>query len=158
MRGRELFARENQSSVKLECIECHGPQGKGNGPRFVAQEVFNDVVFGGDPSTQDERLQKYDEKTLEAWRTSLDDWKQPLRPNNLNMGVYKGGRRPIDIYWRIAKGINGALMPAHDTILTPEQIWDVVNFVLALPSEPKLLEDVKPPAGTAAPAHAVARH
>ena len=34
-------------------------------------------------------------------------------PNNLNRGIYKGGRRPIDIYWRIAKGINGAKMPAH---------------------------------------------
>jgi hypothetical protein len=30
--------------------------------------------------------------------------------------------------------------------------------VLALPYEPKLLKDVKLPGGTAAPAHAVARH
>jgi len=158
MRGRELFARQNQSSVKLECMECHGAQAKGNGPRFVAQEVFNDVVFGGDPSTQGARLEKYDDKVKEAWKQSLDDWKRPLRPNNLNVGVYKGGRRPIDIYWRIAKGINGALMPAHDTVLTPEQIWDVVNFVLALPYDSRLLEEVKPPGGTPAPAHAVARH
>ena len=64
--------------------------------------------------------------------------------------MYKGGRRPIDIYWRIAKGINGATMPAHDTVLTPEQIWDLVNFVLALPYEPKLLETSTLPAATTA--------
>jgi len=158
LRGRELFTRQNQSSVKLECMECHGPEGKGNGPRFVAQEVFNDVVFGGDPSTQGARLKKYDATTLDAWEKSLDDWKRPLRPNNLNRGVYKGGRRPIDIYWRIAKGINGALMPAHDTILTPEQIWDVVNFVLALPYEPRLHEGATLPGSHPATPPAVARH
>ena len=84
----------------------------GNGPSFVAQDVFNDVVFGGDPSTGPSGW-KYDEKTRELWKNSLDDWGNPLRPANLNRGVYKGGRRPIDIYWRIAKGINGAKMPAH---------------------------------------------
>ncbi len=46
------------------------------------------------------------------WDQKPDDWGNPLRPANLNRGVYKGGRRPIDIYWRIAKGINGAQMPA----------------------------------------------
>ena len=115
LRGRELFLGLNQTGNKVDCTSCHGPQAVGNGPSFVAQEVFNDVVFGGDPSTQDARLEKYDEKTREAWKQSLDDWGNPLRPNNLNRGVYKGGRRPIDLYWRIAKGINGAKMPAHDT-------------------------------------------
>jgi mono/diheme cytochrome c family protein len=158
MRGRELFARQNQSSVKLECIECHGPQAKGNGPRFVAQEVFNDVVFGGDPSTQGARLEKYDATTKDAWAKSLDDWKRPLRPNNLNNGVYKGGRRPIDIYWRIAKGINGAKMPAHNETIEPERIWDLVNFVLALPFEPGLLEGATLPTTRPTTAPAVARH
>ena len=44
---------------------------------------------------------------------------QSSAPANLNRGVYKGGRRPIDIYWRISKGINGAKMPAHNTALDP---------------------------------------
>ena len=77
-----------------------------------------------------------DRKTGELWNNSLDEWGNPLRPANLNRGVYKGGRRPIDLYWRIAKGINGAKMPAHYPTLEPEQIWDLVNFVLALPYEP----------------------
>jgi mono/diheme cytochrome c family protein len=92
-----------------------------------------------------------DGATATLWNNSLDDWRYPLRPANLNFGVYKGGRRPIDLYWRIAKGINGAKMPAHYPTIEPERIWDLVNFVLALPYEPKLLEGATlpstPPAG-----------
>jgi mono/diheme cytochrome c family protein len=88
----------------------------------------------------------------DLWEKSLDDWENPLRPANLNLGMYKGGRRPIDIYWRIAKGINGAKMPAHSSVLKPEQIWDLVNFVLALPYEPDLLKDATAPAPQPAPA------
>ena len=97
-------------------------------------------------------------KTL--WAGSLDDWKNPLRPANINNGtqtMYKGGRRPIDIYWRIAKGINGAKMPAHAPLFKdhPEQMWDLVNFVLALPYQPGLLDDAPDevaPATTTTPA------
>ncbi len=35
-------------------------------------------------------------------------------------------------------------MPAHSSILTDDQIWDVVNFVLALPDEPELLKPTPP--------------
>jgi hypothetical protein len=87
---------------------------------------------------------------------SLDDWGHPLRPANLNHGIYKGGRRPIDLYWRIAKGINGAKMPAHNTAIKPEQIWDLVNFVLALPYDRDLLKDV-PASFTPPPPPTVAR-
>jgi len=83
-------------------------------------------------------------KEREAWLGSLDEWGQPLRPANLNRGIYKGGRRPIDIFWRINKGINGAKMPAH-TLLKPEETWDLVNFVLALPREPQLIAGPPPP-------------
>lgn len=87
----------------------------------------------------------YFSKVQTDWNGSLDEWQWPLRPANLNTGTYKGGIRPIDIYWRIAKGINGAKMPAHETTLKPEQIWDLVNFVLAIPSRPELLRDATEP-------------
>ena len=172
LRGRDLFLQRDAAKHKLECMGCHGPLAQGNGPSFISQDVFNDVVFGGNPSTRDERLKekalenarkRMDEETAhhvefsgdlsdpakrleryvgefqKKWDESKDEWGDPLRPANLNRGVYKGGRRPIDIYWRIAKGINGAKMPAHDTILKPNEIWDIVNFVLTLPYEPELL-------------------
>jgi len=156
VRGRDLFLGLNKTGNKVDCTSCHGPQAVGNGPSFVRQEVFNDVVFGGNPSTQAERLAKYDDKTRELWKNSLDDWGNPIRPANLNRGVYKGGRRPIDLYWRIAKGINGAKMPAHFPTIDPERIWDLVNFVLELPYEPTLLEGATLPAAPPATAPKVA--
>jgi mono/diheme cytochrome c family protein len=63
----------------------------------------------------------------------FDVWGTMVRPANLTAGVYRGGRRPIDIYWRIHSGINGSGMNKFGADLTGEQIWDVVNFVQALP-------------------------
>ena len=93
----------------------------------------------------------------DLWEKSLDDWGRPLRPANLNLeNPYKGGRRPIDIYWRISKGINGAKMPGQLTSFPdhPERIWDLVNFVLALPYQPELLKDAQTPAAPTPPAAA----
>jgi mono/diheme cytochrome c family protein len=185
LRGRDLFLAQNKTGNKVDCTSCHGAHAVGNGPSFVAEDVFFKVVFGGEPSEQGKRLEEVaDEvkskaieesgdpkagedahkKLLEAWKNSLDDWGNPLRPGNLNRGertVYKGGRRPIDIYWRIAKGINGAKMPAHFPTLEPERIWDLVNFVLALPYDPALLDGAKlpssPPPGAPKPGGVASR-
>ena len=145
--GRDLFL--GRTKEKLDCVGCHGALAQGDGPTFVSQDVFNKVVFGGNPSEKEERLKQFDEKTREVWTQKLDDWGNPVRPANLNRGVYKGGRRPIDLYWRISKGINGANMPPGPN--DPAVIWDVVNFVLALPYQPELLKDAPaPPAARSA--------
>lgn len=104
------------------------------------------------------QVKGYLNKVQTDWAASVDDWQWPLRPANLNTGTYKGGRRPIDIYWRIAKGINGAKMPAHETTLKPDQIWDLVNFVLALPNRPELLRDPTEPVRNDAPKPAQVAH
>ena len=156
--GRSLFLG-HQASKGLQCVGCHGPKADGNGTSFVPREVFDKVTFGGDPDKMQERLARYDDKIRALWKEgSIDDWGNPLRAANLNKGEYKGGRRPIDIYWRIAKGINGAKMPAHASILQPKEIWDLVNFVLELPYDPTLLEGAEPgPSATPAKPPAVAR-
>ena len=147
LRGRELFL--GRTTEKLECAGCHGPLGLGNGPSFVSQDVFNEVVFGGNPSERAARVAQLDEKTKVLWNQKPDDWGNAIRPANLNRGVYKGGRRPLDIFWRIAKGINGAQMPAHyPSPLNEQKVWDLVNFVLALPYEPELLRDAPAAATT----------
>ena len=154
-RGRDLFLGVNTVGTKVVCTTCHGLKGQGDGTSFVNEDVFNDIVFGGDPSTMNVRLKNYDEKTQDLWKNSLDDWSQPLRPANLNKGIFKGGRRPIDLYWRIAKGINGAKMPAHYPAIDSDRIWDLVNFILALPLDPTLLDEtslaVKSPGSPATP-------
>jgi mono/diheme cytochrome c family protein len=139
-RGRELFLGV-AADVKLECAGCHGSGGKGDGPSWIDPETFNRYVFlenydPNDPSTL-EKLKTIAEEQQRRWG---DEWGDPLRPADLNRGVYKGGRRPIDLYWRIATGITGTAMPAHITTLTdPDDLWHLVNFVLALPQRPDLL-------------------
>jgi mono/diheme cytochrome c family protein len=83
----------------------------------------------------------------------FDQWGTLARPANLTLAVYRGGRRPIDLYWRLYSGI-GAHMPAsklykkdaegQDTEeLDGKQYWDLINFVLALPYPEMLPSDVR---------------
>lgn len=79
-----------------------------------------------------------------------DDWGTVVRPADLTAGIYRGGRRPIDIFWRIHSGVNGAGMPAFPdppkgkTQQDVERdMWDVVNFVLALPYPAMLPPEVR---------------
>jgi len=61
----------------------------------------------------------------------------------LRLNVFRGGRRPIDLYWRIHNGIAGTPMPAApmraadadetDTRLTSNDIWDLIAYVRSLP-------------------------
>jgi len=155
LRGRDLFLGRVKDA-KLVCTDCHGVLARGDGQSFVSQDVFNRVVFGGNPSERQQRIDQLDDKTKDLWGQKLDEWGNPLRPANLNRGVYKGGRRPLDIYWRIAKGITGAQMPSHyPGLINEKQVWDLVNFVLALPYEPELLSGAGVPSGAEAPAMAV---
>ncbi len=164
LRGRNLFL--GRTTEKLECAGCHGQLAMGDGPSFVNQDLFYEVVFGGNPSERGARLEAHlaslpkdeAEKLKTLWDAKPDDWGNQLRPANLNRGIYKGGRRPLDIFWRIAKGINGAQMPAHyPSPLDDKKVWDLVNFVLTLPYEPELLRDAPPAPAAPAPALTAAR-
>lgn len=64
-----------------------------------------------------------------------DSWGTLAKPNNLTNGIYRGGRRTVDIYYRIHSGINGSNMPAfgmHEA-KDDRSVWDLVNFVQVLP-------------------------
>jgi mono/diheme cytochrome c family protein len=62
-----------------------------------------------------------------------DVWGTIVRPADVTTGMYRGGRRPIDLYWRIYSGINGVNMPASGANLESKDIWDLVNFLQVLP-------------------------
>lgn len=64
---------------------------------------------------------------------AFDEWGTMTKPANLMSGVYRGGRRPIDLYWRVHSGINGSGMSPFGASIRGEQIWDLVNFVRAMP-------------------------
>ena len=109
-RGRELFL-----GAQLNCVNCHGIGGKGDGPQTRDYELVD-----GKPR-ENPGLH--------------DDWGHLVKPRDLTSGIYRGGRRPVDIFRRIYSGINGAKMPAFGGKVTDAQLWDVVNYVLSVPFE-----------------------
>jgi hypothetical protein len=82
----------------------------------------------------------------------FDPWGTIVRPIDLTSGVYRGGRRPVDLYFRIHSGIdkgmpgfNSSLIEiAKDGTKSDRKIWDLVNFLQVLPY-PKMREqfDIK---------------
>jgi len=110
-RGRAIFVGKT-----AKCATCHGESAKGNGP---STESFNDLP--GQPGVKSDKAGLF------------DNWGNIVKPRNLTTGVFRGGRRPIDIYRRIHTGIKGTPMPGAGKSLTDEQIWDVVNYVLSIP-------------------------
>jgi len=113
-RGRLLYM-----SDKTKCYTCHGPTGRGDGS---STEDFWDM-----PGTQ----KKYEKRGLH------DEWGNPLKPRNLTLGQYRGGRRPIDLFRRMYAGIKGTPMPKFGGALKDNEIWDIVNYVMSLPYQEK---------------------
>lgn len=118
--GRKLFQHKD-----AQCTKCHGPTGLGDGNDGSPEKLFDD--WNKDKKDDD----------LARWLLP----KQELRPRNLRLGIYRGGRRPLDIYRRIHAGIPGGPMPGagpapgKKETFTPEQIWHLVDYVRSLPYE-----------------------
>ena len=161
-KGRELF----YSATKGNCLQCHGPTGLGDGEQtdFDDWSKINKAFIDNTASleTEIEELQKnlaelkgeaHDEAEAELDAKVVElkqrrEWMAHLLPprnaipRNLRDGSYRGGRRPIDIFWRIYAGIPGMPMPgaaqsgAGGTGLSQEEIWQIVDYVHSLPFEP----------------------
>ena len=116
-RGRTIFLGKEAA-----CSSCHGEQGRGDGPQgFARLERIRDKVAKGEPLATDEK-----DLLTESKGGTL------VFPRNLTSGVFKGGRDPAHVYARIKLGIPGVFaMPAAEK-LPPEDVRDLVNFVLSL--------------------------
>ena len=109
-RGRKLFV-----SDVAKCAQCHGPAGRGDGQQ-----------------TEDYQLIPGSTKPFSK-PGLFDAWDHPIKPRDLTSGIYRGGRRPLDIYRRIYSGIKGTPMPPFGAALKDEEIWDLVNYAMSLP-------------------------
>jgi len=161
-KGRELF----YSATKGNCMQCHGPTGLGDGQQtdfddwskakneFISDtRSLNDEIQelkqglsqlkGEEREAAKAELRQKGQELAE--RSALVDHMLPPRnaiPRNLRDGSYRGGRRPIDIFWRVWAGIPGMPMPGVGPVsegaqgtLTQEEIWQIVDYVQSLPFE-----------------------
>jgi len=106
---------------KANCANCHGIAGLGNGPQTL--EISEES------------------KKLGRGPGLYDTWGHPLQPRNLTTGIYRGGRRPLDVFRRIRAGVKGAVMPAAAADIKDEQVWDIVNYVMSIPLDSEDVEE-----------------
>lgn len=140
--GRELFL-----GGKAQCTKCHGPNALGDGSE---ERLFDDwnkdkKVAETLKQIRDPNTKASDRKRLQRILASWQLPEQELKPRNLRLGIYHGGRSPADIYRRVHAGINGTPMPAagaNPATLKPEEIWHIVDYVRSLPYEAMSLPQV----------------
>jgi mono/diheme cytochrome c family protein len=161
-KGRDLFY-----GPKANCLKCHGPSALGDGQQddyddwskatndFIkatvalpeqiknAKKELENAKDDGVQTAKDQlaALQKEYKERQEVIPTLLPP--RHAIPRNLREGIYRGGRRPLDLFWRIAAGIRGMPMPGIGPAaqgaqgsLSQQEIWQIVDYVQSLPFEP----------------------
>jgi mono/diheme cytochrome c family protein len=169
-KGRELFY-----GTVANCVKCHGPTGLGDGQQddydnwSKATVQFEEGTRALELSvaTDKEALANLEGEELAAAKTELEakireiatrkavavDLLDPRNaiPRNLRTNMFRGGRRPLDIFRRIHQGIAGTPMPASgpaspgaQPTLTEDEMWQIVDYIRSLPFEPASLPLEKP--------------
>src|SRR3954453_1854269 len=175
-KGRELFY-----GTRANCAKCHGPTALGDGQ----QDNFDDwnkaaADFIDSTHRKVDEIKNLKESLASAKPEDVEQVKEQIRatqneysereallgtilpprtaiPRNLREGIYRGGRRPLDVFWRISSGIAGTPMPASGPAapgaagtLTQNEIWQLVDYVQSLPFEPASQALKKGPINTSA--------
>ena len=154
--GRDLFYGKDVNKDG-NCAKCHGWSALGDGQTSdyddwnkQVKKLRDDMESEAASLATDSSLPPDELKAKQAQlsfdRMVLSHDALPPRaitPRNLRQNIYRGGRRPVDLYRRISAGINGVPMPGVGPAspgatgtLTPEEIWALVDYVRSLPYEP----------------------
>ena len=64
--------------------------------------------------------------------TFVDSQNDPIRPANLQEGIFKGGNEPEDVWFRIHFGIEGTPMPSFGRNQSIAETWALVDYVFEL--------------------------
>jgi mono/diheme cytochrome c family protein len=140
--GRKVFLD------KGGCVKCHGPTELGDGQ--VVLDDWNKAIDDLTKSLANREAKLSDmkddtraEETRKvhnlAYALAVDSLPpRESQPRNLRQGIFRGGRQPYVLFYRVSNGITGANMPGIATTqgITPDDMWHVVDFVLDLPYEP----------------------
>lgn len=144
------------------CVKCHGPTALGDGQLVwdnwngPINEMKKKIAADWKSLNENEKISDEDRDAEEARLKSISEaiavGALPPRegqPRNLRQGIFRGGREPFEIFYRLHNGILASAMPGIATTpdITPDDIWHVVDYVLALPYEPgsQYAPDVKAP-------------
>jgi mono/diheme cytochrome c family protein len=174
--GHELFY-----SKRANCYTCHGPTALGDGQTTDYDDWTKDIVnlanlvdstkktietLSTAPENETEEQEASREQRIEENEAHLALMQEVLAeqfkirnaiPRNLRLGVYRGGRRRLDIFYRIHAGIKGVPMPGvgptepgAEGTLKESEIWQLVDYVYSLPYEQASGPDQSQPENQAA--------
>lgn len=116
-RGREVYQ-------KMQCAQCHGETGAGDGPQVP---------------------------------TLRDASGLPIRPRDYNIEMFRGGYTGRDLYLRVHNGMPGTpMVPYGPEVMTPEERWALVHYVLSLRRTDVAVNDLLTPENSAIPVTKVA--
>lgn len=153
--GQAMFLNEKPGEIKLDevkdgkhvtetvqymgggCIKCHGPTQLGDG-QTNDYDDWTKQVWG-----------------KEVWHPTVPDAavllalgalpERHIIPRNLRLGVYRGGRRPLDIYYRIHEGIKGAPMPANaDSLLSADEKTQIQKATADAAAKARKVPELQP--------------
>ncbi|MGH7893481.1 MAG: c-type cytochrome [Candidatus Binatia bacterium] len=57
---------------------------------------------------------------------------RPIKPRDFTQDHYRGGGEPIDVYYRLATGMDGTPMPSYKDAIDPPELWALTDYVLSL--------------------------
>jgi mono/diheme cytochrome c family protein len=143
--GKQVFY------TKGACVKCHGPTALGDGQ--LVWDVWNEpiekldkgIATGWERLDSDDKMdadaRENEELKLKNLQHAISAGALPPRmgqPRNLRQGIFRGGREPFEIFYRLHNGILASAMPGIATTpdMSTDDIWHVVDYVLALPYEP----------------------
>jgi mono/diheme cytochrome c family protein len=127
--GRQVFYN------KGGCVKCHGPTALGDGQ--LVWDMWNESVHKLDQKV----VESSEPAKLAELKVALRDDALPPResePRNLRQGIYRGGRQPYELFFRLYNGIFPSQMPGIGSTpgMTTDDIWHLVDFILDLPYQP----------------------
>ena len=130
-RGKDLF-----HGPIANCVGCHGAAGNGDMVTLDYDDWTKEYStrVGLTPGDRDAMRPFRDAGALKP---------RPLKPRNLQDGMFRGGGDPETLYRRISQGIAGTPMPTVEIVaeengkgLTETQVWDLVRYIQSLASRP----------------------
>lgn len=140
--GRKVFYG------KGACVKCHGPTALGDGQmvfddwnKFI-NELTKKTIDQQDKLADDkdissaERAEKSQHLAEVFYALHVDSLPpRESQPRNLRQGIFRGGRQPYEIFYRLRNGVFPSGMPGAAAEVTTDEIWHMVDFVLDLPYE-----------------------
>jgi mono/diheme cytochrome c family protein len=147
--GRQIFY--DLGKAKGGCVKCHGPTALGDGQ--LVWDMWSESIHKLDVVVVDQKQKLATDSSLTGdARTSVEQKVTSLEhaldvdslpprqgePRNLRQGIYRGGRQPYELFFRLNNGIFPSQMPGIGATpnMTADDIWHLIDFILDLPYQP----------------------